>query len=73
MNDNPPAVVEKNVWLCNVEPVPVVLNVMDKDGKENGPPYYVQLTDDSDKHWSAEMNDTSKNVILVERYTTLQR
>lgn len=64
VNDNPPVVVEKQVNVCNEEPAPVLLTVMDKDSEGNGPPYFVQLKGDSAKNWTARMNDTSKSLIL---------
>lgn len=64
VNDNPPVVVEKVVRVCNEEPAPVLLTVIDKDIEGNGPPYYVQITGDSAKNWTARMNNTSKSLIL---------
>ncbi|XP_076142786.1 cadherin-1-like isoform X2 [Alosa pseudoharengus] len=64
VNDNPPAVVERLVKVCNEEPPPILLAVTDQDTESNGPPYGVEMTGDSARNWTAIMNDTNTGIIL---------
>lgn len=45
--------------MCNKEPAPQLLTVLDKDGPGFAAPYTVTLNGDTKTNWTARMNDTS--------------
>ncbi|KAI4898649.1 hypothetical protein NFI96_026010, partial [Prochilodus magdalenae] len=71
VNDNAPVIEERSIKVCNKESVPVLLSVTDKDGPNFGAPYKVELQGDSERNWSAVMNET-KTGIKLQLQTTLE-
>ncbi|KAL2088485.1 hypothetical protein ACEWY4_015384 [Coilia grayii] len=72
VNDNAPEIVDENVFMCNMDTIPVLLGVTDKDSEENGAPFRVKLSEESANDWTAIMNDTGTSIILTLRTTLKQ-
>ncbi|XP_007573991.1 B-cadherin-like isoform X1 [Poecilia formosa] len=64
VNDNPPSIVDRVFEMCNKKPIPVVLNVTDRDGTGFTFPYNVNLRDASKANWTAKMNETGTGIII---------
>ncbi|KAL2088486.1 hypothetical protein ACEWY4_015385 [Coilia grayii] len=74
VNDNAPAVVERMVEVCNDEPSPVLLTVMDGDTAVNGAPYRVELKGESASNWTVWMSDTTLvSLMLVYQFIWRKR
>ncbi|XP_076600045.1 cadherin-1-like [Chaetodon auriga] len=64
VNDNPPAIEEREIRVCNKETAPQLLSVTDKDGPGFAAPYSVSLQGSSKTNWTARMNDSRTGIIL---------
>ncbi|KAM3862625.1 B-cadherin-like [Diretmus argenteus] len=64
VNDNAPAIVEREITVCNKESAPQLLSVIDIDGPGFAAPYSVSLQDMS-KNWTAKMNSTKTGISLT--------
>uniref|UniRef100_A0A3Q2QJW1 Cadherin-1 n=1 Tax=Fundulus heteroclitus TaxID=8078 RepID=A0A3Q2QJW1_FUNHE len=65
VNDNAPIIEEREIKVCNKNPVSTLLTVTDKDGPGFTSPYRVNLLDSAKANWTARMNDTKTGVILT--------
>lgn len=64
VNDNAPSIVERQFSVCNKDPAPQILTVIDKDGPGFTYPYRVKVHDSAKPNWTAEMNGTQTGIIL---------
>uniref|UniRef100_A0A3B3VM65 Cadherin-1 n=1 Tax=Poecilia latipinna TaxID=48699 RepID=A0A3B3VM65_9TELE len=71
VNDNPPSIVDRVFEMCNKKPIPVVLNVTDRDGTGFTFPYNVNLRDASKANWTAKMNETGMFTFYTKMITNL--
>uniref|UniRef100_A0A3B1IWE3 Cadherin domain-containing protein n=1 Tax=Astyanax mexicanus TaxID=7994 RepID=A0A3B1IWE3_ASTMX len=70
VNDNAPVIEEREITVCNKDPVTVLVSVTDKDGPSFAAPFTVELQGESRIHWTARMNESSKfffleNIVLL--------
>ncbi|MEQ2300607.1 hypothetical protein AMECASPLE_027503, partial [Ameca splendens] len=65
VNDNPPAIDEREFKVCNKRPAPQLLTVTDKDGPSFSSPFSVHLRDSAKANWTARMNGTRTGIILT--------
>ncbi|MEQ2273980.1 hypothetical protein XENORESO_011985, partial [Xenotaenia resolanae] len=65
VNDNPPAIDEREFKVCNKRPAPQLLTVTDKDGSGFTSPFNVHLSDSAKANWTARMNGTGTGIILT--------
>ncbi|XP_035273192.1 B-cadherin-like [Anguilla anguilla] len=63
VNDNSPLVDQREVSICNEQPDPARLSVIDADGPGNAGPFDVELLGESRNNWTARVNSTSGSVI----------
>ncbi|XP_029023268.1 B-cadherin-like isoform X3 [Betta splendens] len=64
VNDNAPAIEERAIKVCNMEPAEHLLTVTDRDGPGFGAPYAVSLHGTSKTNWTAKMNSNKTGIIL---------
>ena len=56
VNDHPPTIRKTSITVCNQDPVPVLLPVLDGDGPRFSAPFSVELLDPDHDDWTAEMS-----------------
>ena len=56
VNDHPPTIRKTAIAVCNQDPVPVLLPVLDGDGPGFSAPFSVELLDPDHDDWTAEMS-----------------
>ncbi|KAJ0069743.1 hypothetical protein NL108_012375, partial [Boleophthalmus pectinirostris] len=64
VNDNAPVILQRRVSLCNVDPVPVQLDIMDLDSPENAGPFTVELQGEQHQSWNIKINASSTTLYL---------
>uniref|UniRef100_A0A1A8HUK7 Cadherin-1 n=1 Tax=Nothobranchius kuhntae TaxID=321403 RepID=A0A1A8HUK7_NOTKU len=64
VNDNAPAILERDVTVCNKNPVSQLLTVVDEDGPGFTSPFSVSVHENSQSNWTARMNSTKTGIIL---------
>lgn len=64
VNDNAPVVKQRTVSLCNTDPVPVQLDIVDSDSTGNAGPFTVELQGEHRTNWNININSTSHAVFL---------
>uniref|UniRef100_A0A3B1JRW6 Cadherin domain-containing protein n=1 Tax=Astyanax mexicanus TaxID=7994 RepID=A0A3B1JRW6_ASTMX len=65
VNDNAPVIEEREITVCNKDPVTVLVSVTDKDGPSFAAPFTVELQGESRIHWTARMNESKTGIILA--------
>ncbi|XP_072292433.1 B-cadherin-like [Eucyclogobius newberryi] len=65
VSDNAPAVDDRDIKVCNKEPVPHLLSVTDKDGPGFSAPFRVELQGSSTANWTAHMTDSNSGIVLL--------
>ncbi len=63
VNDNTPIINEGSIKICNREAT-VLLSITDKDGPPYAAPFSVEPQGHTKKHWTAMMNETSKDNVF---------
>ncbi|XP_057196729.1 B-cadherin-like [Triplophysa rosa] len=71
VNDNPPSITEREIKMCNSEALPAILSITDKDGPPHAGPFRVDTHGETQKNWTARMNEESTKIELMLR-TTLE-
>ncbi|KAJ0029222.1 hypothetical protein NQD34_004219 [Periophthalmus magnuspinnatus] len=64
VNDNAPVIQQRRVSVCNVDPVPVQLDIVDSDSPENAAPFTVELQGEHSKSWNIKVNASGNAVFL---------
>uniref|UniRef100_A0A1A7YF91 Cadherin-1 n=2 Tax=Iconisemion striatum TaxID=60296 RepID=A0A1A7YF91_9TELE len=64
VNDNAPTIVEREITVCNKNPVSQLLTVEDQDGPGFTSPFSLSLSTESQPKWTARMNGTKTGIIL---------
>ncbi|XP_072292432.1 B-cadherin-like [Eucyclogobius newberryi] len=65
VNDNALSVDDRDIKVCNKEPVPHLLSVTDKDGPGFSAPFRVELQGSSTANWTAHMTDSNSGIVLL--------
>ncbi|KAI7814012.1 hypothetical protein IRJ41_006177 [Triplophysa rosa] len=69
VNDNPPSITEREIKMCNSEALPAILSITDKDGPPHAGPFRVDTHGETQKNWTARMNEESTKIELMLRNT----
>ncbi|MBN3299423.1 CADH1 protein, partial [Amia calva] len=65
VNDNAPAIDQRDARFCNEESEPILLSITDEDGPSFSGPFSVELQGDSRNNWTATMNETKTGIRLM--------
>ncbi|XP_072452164.1 B-cadherin isoform X2 [Chiloscyllium punctatum] len=65
VNDNPPIAIASTNLVCNHNPLPVNVTIMDKDIPPNTFPYIVQPTHGAESNWTIKPTENNEVVMLL--------
>lgn len=60
LNNHPPVIRQSQASVCNVEPSPAMLDIMDRDDPGHKEPFGVEVFGDHKLNWSISVNSTSQ-------------
>uniref|UniRef100_A0A3P9MLI6 Cadherin-1 n=1 Tax=Oryzias latipes TaxID=8090 RepID=A0A3P9MLI6_ORYLA len=63
VNDNAPAIVERETQICKHQRTPALLSIVDKDEAAHSAPYSVAVHEKYSANWTAKMNESSTNTV----------
>ncbi|KAJ7312186.1 hypothetical protein JRQ81_006546 [Phrynocephalus forsythii] len=64
VNDNGPEPDRRDITVCNTNPVPQYLQILDRDLPPNTGPFRAELTHNSDENWAVEMDSKGETAVL---------
>lgn len=64
VNDNAPVIKQRRISLCNTDPVPVELDIVDSDSTGNAGPFTVELQGEHRINWNININSTRHALFL---------
>ncbi|XP_023819263.1 cadherin-1-like [Oryzias latipes] len=64
VNDNAPAIVERETQMCRHQRTPALLSIVDKDEAAHSAPYSVAVHEKYSANWTAKMNESKTGIEL---------
>uniref|UniRef100_A0A3P9LDQ7 Cadherin-1 n=1 Tax=Oryzias latipes TaxID=8090 RepID=A0A3P9LDQ7_ORYLA len=64
VNDNAPAIVERETQICKHQRTPALLSIVDKDEAAHSAPYSVAVHEKYSANWTAKMNESKTGIEL---------
>ncbi|XP_053127125.1 B-cadherin-like [Hemicordylus capensis] len=65
VNDEGPEPDQREILVCNSNPAPQLLRIIDRDLPPNTSPFRAELVHNSDENWAVEMDDQGETAILT--------
>uniref|UniRef100_A0A2K6R778 Cadherin-1 n=1 Tax=Rhinopithecus roxellana TaxID=61622 RepID=A0A2K6R778_RHIRO len=72
VNDNAPIPEPRNIFLCERNPKPQVINIIDADLPPNTSPFTAELTHGASANWTIEYNDPTQESIILKPKIALE-
>uniref|UniRef100_A0A3P9HHN4 Cadherin-1 n=1 Tax=Oryzias latipes TaxID=8090 RepID=A0A3P9HHN4_ORYLA len=65
VNDNAPAIVERETQICKHQRTPALLSIVDKDEAAHSAPYSVAVHEKYSANWTAKMNESTTSLLKL--------